>query len=279
MIASDRLKSILDSLKDISFEAGEILLKYQKKRHELRINDKGIQGIATQADHESELFITNELKKIDSSFDFLGEESCFDFEKAKKLLEKSEYCWVVDPLDGTNNFVNGIPIYAISIALVNKGVPVLGIVYNPLSGECFYAGKNIGAFFTDFRVNPLKQYRLTESKNEKRPTECILSPSPSYENENKFVGQLDSFRKNITGARAVRRLGSAALELCYVASGNFDAYWEKGLKPWDTAGAWIICKEANVKLTDFYSQEHLPYSESILAAREPLHSVISGKIK
>lgn len=277
-ITKNKLLKIIDHLKDISFESGEILLKYQKRRHELRINDKGTEGIATQADSESEHFITSALKELYPEVDFLAEESCIDMKSALKTVKKSELCWVIDPLDGTNNYVNGIPIYAISIALVKNSIPIAGIVYNPLSGECFYAADSLGASYVDFRVNPLKEYKLTEKKNNKSPEECIFSPSPSYEKKDRFQNQLDTFKKNIVGARAVRRLGSAALELCYVANGNFDAYWEQGLKPWDTAAAWIVCKEAQVKVTDFFGQEHTPFSESIIAARENLHSTILGKI-
>jgi len=278
-ITKKKLQEIISNLKDVSFEAGEILLKYQKRRHELRINDKGTEGIATQADSESEEYITQCLKEHYPSISFLAEESCVDMESALKLVKKNEFCWVIDPLDGTNNYVNGIPIYAISIALVQNGTPIAGIVYNPLSGECFYAARSIGAFFVDFRVNPLKEFHLTQKDNNKTPEECIFSPSPSYEKKNRFESQLDTFKKNIIGARAVRRLGSAALELCYVANGNFDAYWEQGLKPWDTAAAWIICKESNVKVTDFFGRAHTPFSESIIAARGSLHSTIIGKIK
>lgn len=278
-ITKKKLNEILDNLKDISFEAGEVLLKFQKRRHEIRVHDKGAEGIASEADSASEKFIIEALSSLYEEVSFLAEESCSSVEKVKEAVLKSELCWVIDPLDGTNNFVNGIPIYAISIALLSKGTPVAGIVYNPLSGECFYGAKGLGSYFVDFRVNPLKKFDLKILKNDKETRECIFSPSPSYEKKNKFESQLDSFKKNIIGARAVRRLGSAALELCYVANGNFDGYWEKGLKPWDTAAALIICKEANVKVTDFFGQEYSPFSDSIIACRDPLHSKILGKIK
>ncbi|MCT4640919.1 MAG: inositol monophosphatase [Bacteriovoracaceae bacterium] len=274
----ENLQDVIQGLQDIAFEAGEILLKYQKKRHELIVNNKGAQGIATKADSESEDFIIASLKNRFEKADFLAEESCDDFAGMEKFLKSKEYCWVIDPLDGTNNFVNGIPIYAISIALVKKGEPICGIVYNPLSGESFFAALELGAFFVDFRVNPLKKYLLKVSSSDKEMNECIFSPSPNYEKKNKFESQIDSFKKSIIGARAVRRLGSAAIELCYVAKGNFDGYWEKGLKPWDTAAALIICKEAGAKLTDFNGKTFCIYSESVLAASENLHKKILGKI-
>lgn len=278
-ITKKELTNIISNLKDVSFEAGELLLRYQKRRHEIRVSDKGAEGIASEADSASEEFIIDYLRALYTDIPFLAEESCLDFKDAKAVVESNDLCWVIDPLDGTNNFINGIPIYAISIALVQKGMPIASIVYNPISGECFYGAKGLGSFFVDYRVNPLKEFDLKTSKNDKKTQECVFSPSPSYEKNNKFEAQLDSFKKNIIGARALRRLGSAALELCYVANGNFDGYWEKGLKPWDTAAALIICSEARVKVTDFFGQEFTPFSESIIACREPLHSIILGKIK
>lgn len=276
---TDQIKSTLKVVQDIAFEAGEILLKFQKKRHELKIEDKGVHGIASEADIESEKYILEELKSHYPDHFFLSEEDYNQDEKESynKAIE-AEYAWVIDPLDGTNNFVNGIPIYAVSIGLLHFGKPILGVVYNPTSGECFFAGLGRGAHLIDFRINPFKVYDLNSSINNKEMKDCIFSPAPVYEATSKFEQQLSVFRKNIVGARAVRRLGSAALELCYVASGNFDGYWEKNLKPWDVAAAGIICLEAGVVVTNFNGQEYNAFDESIIAASNPLHSKILGKI-
>ncbi len=275
-------KKILDTLnylQDVAYEAGEEILKYQKEKQHLNITNKGAEGIASEADEAAETIILTALKEKFPKIPILSEEE-FSRKKAKSFSkEKSqEYIWLVDPLDGTNNFVNGIPIYAVSIALMNKQEPILGLVYNPLSGECFYAGEGVGAFLVDYRINPLKHYELFVKFNEKDMSECIFSPAPVYEITHKFERQLSTFRKNITGARAVRRLGSAALELCYVACGNFDGYWEKNLRPWDVAAALIVCREAGIKVSDFNGRKHTPYKDSIIAAAEPLHGKILGRI-
>lgn len=277
------LKELLQFALDTSYEAGEILIKFQKERQELLITDKGIDGIASEADQKSEDFILEEIHKNYPEHKVLSEE---DFSKRKETtyvdFKEGEFLWVIDPLDGTNNFVNGIPIYAVSIALLNYGKPIVGVVYNPTSGECFHASYGEGAFLIDFRINPFKKYSLFHKENSKEMSECIFSPAPTYEVENskveRFEEQLSVFKKNILGCRAVRRLGSAALELCYVANGNFDGYWEKHLKPWDVAAAGLICQEANVQLTDFNGQEYTPFDHSILAAANPLHRRILGKI-
>jgi len=275
----EEIKKTLDIIQDIAFDAGEILLKFQKKRHALKVEDKGVDGIASEADLESEKFILKALKASFPDFYYLSEEDySADDKSTYQIAIDSEYCWVIDPLDGTNNFVNGIPIYAVSIGLLQKGKPLLGVVYNPTSGECFFAGRGLGAHLIDFRINPFKVYDLNSSINQKEMKECIFSPAPVYEDTSKFEQQLSVFRKNIVGARAVRRLGSAALELCYVASSNFDGYWEKHLKPWDVAAAGIICLEAGVVVSNFNGQEYDAFDESIIAASNPLHSKILGKI-
>lgn len=274
-----KVDDLLQFMKDTGYEAGEIILKFQKKRQLLKITNKGGEGIASEADEASEKFIMEAIKEKFPKHEILSEEDYFqDKSKDLECLDLAEYLWVIDPLDGTNNFVNGIPIYAVSIALIQRGVPLVGLVYNPLSGECFFAAHGHGAFLIDFRINPLKEYELLNNINNKEMSECIFSPAPVYEISNKFERQLSTFRKNITGARAVRRLGSAALELCYVANGNFDAYWEKNLKPWDIAAALLICREAGVRVTDFDGGEISLSKDSIIAASDPLHSKILGKI-
>jgi myo-inositol-1(or 4)-monophosphatase len=279
-LTKKNLNDVLKFMIDLGYEAGEVILGYQKQRQVLNITHKGAEGIASEADEASEKLILKTIKEKYPKHEILSEE---DYSKKSKKtftgISKKEFLWVVDPLDGTNNFVNGIPIYAVSIGLMHKGKAIAGMVYNPLSGECFFAGKDLGAFLIDFRINPLKKYDLKNKKNDKDMEECIFSPAPVYEHTHKFENQLSAFRKNITGARAVRRLGSAALELCYVANGNFDGYWEKNLKPWDVAAAMLICREAGVKVTDFEGKPYNFLKDSIIAACDPLHSRILGKLK
>lgn len=277
-ISKEFLQSGLLFCQDVAYEAGEILLKFQKKRHSLKLKDKGVLGIASDADLESEKYIMKRLQSSYPNIEILSEEDCEGkgIDSFKNISD--ELVWVIDPLDGTNNFINGIPIYAVSIGLIHKGKSILGCVYNPMSGECFFGATGLGSYLIDFRINPLKKYELNCQLNSKEMNDCIFSPAPIYDDHDRFGSQLSVFRKNITGARAVRRLGSAALELCYVANGNFDGYWEKGLKPWDTAGASIICSESGAKISDFDGQAFTPFSHSVICAASPLHENILGKI-
>lgn len=274
------LGEVQDFALDTCYEAGEILLKYQKKRNDLAIMSKGSEGIASEADIKSEEYILGRIKQEFPDHYILAEEDFNENPEATfKKAQDADFAWLIDPLDGTNNFVNGIPIYAVSMGLLSKGKPIAGVVYNPTSGECFFGAKGMGSHLIDFRINPFKKYDLKPDKNTKEMGECIFSPAPIYEVSSKFEKHLSVFRNNIIGARAVRRLGSAALELCYVANGNFDGYWEKNLKPWDVAAAGIVCIEAGVKLTDFDGRDYSPFDTSILAAVEPLHGKIFGAIK
>lgn len=278
-LTKKNVDKLLNFMIDTGYEAGEVILKFQKKRQMLNITNKGAEGIASDADEASEKVIIDLIKEHYPKHEILSEE---DFSKKNQKtfsgIHKKDFLWIIDPLDGTNNFVNGIPIYAISMALMHKGQEVAGLVYNPLSGECFFAAKDYGAFLIDFRINPLKKNQLIQKVNDKKMEDCIFSPAPVYDIAHKFERQLSAFRKSIVGARAVRRLGSAALELCYVANGNFDGYWEKNLKPWDVAAAILICREAGVKVTDFDGKKYNILKDSIIAASDPLHSRILGKI-
>lgn len=278
-ISKKLLNQFVDFAGELAYEAGEVILDFQKKRQTLSITNKGAEGIASEADEKSEELIIGEIRSKYPKHKILSEE---DYSKSEKknlsAYKKAEYLWIVDPLDGTNNFVNGIPIYAVSIALMHKGEIIVGVVYNPFSGECFFAAQGLGAYLVDYRINPLKRYELLNHKNDKKMSDCIFSPAPVYDIAHKFERQLSVFRKNIVGARAVRRLGSAALELCYVANGNFDGYWEKNLKPWDVAAALLIMREAGIKVTDFNGRKFGVFKDSIIAAANPLHSKILGKI-
>jgi myo-inositol-1(or 4)-monophosphatase len=278
---STNLVKIQEYLLDLTYEVGDLLLDYHQKRGELKISDKGRDGVASQADEDAESFILERLRKDYPDYEILSEEDCFNKNLDVDTFKEKEFLWLVDPLDGTNNFVNGLPFYSVSIGLLHKGQPVVGVVYNPATGECFFASKDHGAYLIEFRVNPFKRHLIEKEVNHKQMDQCIFSPAPQYElvdHKTKFDTQLSVFKKNIIGARAVRRFGSAALELCYVANGNLDGYWEKGLRPWDLCAAAIICSESGVHMSDFDGNEFSVFGPSILAAHNPLHTKILGKI-
>lgn len=266
------LNKVLKEVFLISKEAGDILIHYQNKRSSLKILSKGAEGIATQADKKSEDYILKSLKKIYPDHLYVSEEEYFQNEFSLSL-ENTPYLWLIDPLDGTNNFVHGIPFYCTSISLLHFGKPVLGVIYNPNNGEYFYAQKDKGAF----QLKNGKKLKLKSEKKDFIISECIFAPSMFKGDKKLFKNELVRFLKNTEGARAFRRLGSAALELCYVASSAFDAYWEKNLKPWDIGAASLICTEAGFEVRDFLGNIASPFSSSILAGHSKVLKIILKK--
>lgn len=266
--ASQQMKSAAKS-------AGKLLLGYQKKIKELKVTHKDAQGVVSEADLASEKLIMTVLKKKFPFVEFLAEENCYlnksdPFSDSAKNLEWS---WIIDPLDGTTNFLNGLDYYAVCISLAHKGKPVVGVVFRPSTDECFVAVKNEGTYKQSLFKTSAKK-KLVHWRNKKPLKECLLVTGFATEKGELFEQEFTQFKKLMGQSRGVRRMGSAALDLCYVADGIFDSFWERGLAPWDMAAAGIICLEAGVKVTDYRTQDFSPFSSTILAARMPLYSHI-----
>lgn len=258
--------------------AGKILLKFEKKISQVQVHHKKAQGIASSADIASEKFILKEIKKCFPTHNILGEETCYsegvtDF---KSYCEKG-FTWIVDPLDGTNNFLNGLNYYAICIALCFNGVPIVGVVYRPSTNEIFYAAKNCGAFYQVFPKT--KKMKMYSAKNPKNMKESIFATGFATEKGERISEEFLPFKTILTNSRAVRRMGSAALDMCYMAKGVFDGFWERHLAPWDVAASGIICLEAGAKVTDFLGQPFTPFDRTILVSREPLYGQIKNLIE
>lgn len=219
------------------------------------IKKKGEIDLVTSADLKAEESI---LKMIHSEFprdNILSEES-------GKHREVSDRTWIVDPLDGTTNFAHGFPFFAVSIALEISGEVVLGVVYNPYMSEHFEGIKHMGAFLNKKPIHVSKTLTLKES---------LLAtgfPYDIHENPDRIMKH---FRKMVARAQGLRRPGSAALDLCYVAAGKVDGFWEQGLKPWDTAAGMLMVQEAGGKLSDFAGETYSPYQNTLLASNSIIH--------
>ena len=256
------LKFALDTAK----KAGDLLLKYSAELHKrpIKIVDKGSWGLASVADIEAEKLVIKKIKKKYPKQHIISEES--HFADGMKDLDHLENTWLIDPLDGTNNFLSRLPIYAVSIAYFLEGRVQVGVVYNPINQEFFWATRGGGAYISR-KIGSTKITqkidRITRAKSIK---EGLISTKLGSKRHN-----AELIRK-FPEVRAFRRLGSAALELSYVAAGVLDAYWEYRLQPWDVAAAGLICEEAGVKVTDLSGREFSPLYSSIVAAREPLYS-------
>ncbi len=262
-----RLDSALKNMIDWAFECGEILNSHLVSSYKspLKILDKGKQGLATEADLLSEKFVIEKIKETYPDHLILSEEDSFARKMKIEGIKTDDYLWLIDPLDGTNNFYNRVPFFCVSLALTHKNETLVGVVYNPVNCELFYAVKGKGAFLVRLVGEQEVKIRLKARKSKKGFHEALLSANLSSSKVEK------SLLKNFPQVRAMRRLGSAALELSYVAAGMLDAYWEYSLQPWDVAAAGLICQEAGVKISNMKGQKFHPFCVSVLAADPALY--------
>jgi myo-inositol-1(or 4)-monophosphatase len=268
------LSDCLELALELAQKSGAHLLKKQKNLSKLIITTKHAQGIASNADVESEKMIIAGIAKKYPTHQILAEESAyekFDGEMNKyKFLSLQEWVWIIDPLDGTNNFLSGLDYFAVCISLVHFGEPVLGVVFRPSTGECFYALKGKGSYVLNFNSDS-KARALSNKIVSKKLKDSLLVTGFTTEKGVVFEQEFELFKMMIGKSRGIRRMGSAALDMCYVSKGIFDCFWERGLASWDMAAAGLICMEAGVKVTDYRGQKFHPFVETILVARASIH--------
>lgn len=262
---------VLSQMIEWAFNCGEILNAHLVNSYKkpLKILDKGKMGLATEADLLSEAYVMEEISKHYPSHRILSEEDCFNKNKTFKHSD-DEYVWLIDPLDGTNNFYNRVPFFCVSLALVKGNKTQVGVVYNPVNCELFIAQKGKGAHLIRIIGDSEVVVKLKASKQKKDFKEALLSANLTSKRVEKDL--LKSFPQ----VRAMRRLGSAALELSYVAAGMLDAYWEYRLQPWDMGAAALICQEAGVKISNLNGDEFDPYEPSVLASHPALYKDLTA---
>ena len=218
-------------------------------------NKEGINNLVTEADHASEKAILDVIKKDFPDHYILSEE-------VGEIVQDSSYKWIIDPIDGTVNFAHSIPLCCVSIGVEYNGEIVLASVYNPIMNELFFAEKGKGATLND------KPIRV--SKKQKVLNACLVTGFP-YTYLDMANGPLQIFEKLIRKGIPVRRLGSAATDLCWVAAGRFDGFYEHKLQAWDSAAGYLIVEEAGGKVTDFKGNKFSPYQPHILATNGEIH--------
>ena len=226
-------------------------------------NKEGINNLVTEADHASEKAIISVIQQAHPDHFILSEES-------GEIVTDSEYKWIVDPIDGTVNFANGIPICCVSIGLEKAGEMIMGAVYNPLLNELFFAEKGKGA--------TLNGKRIAVGKKEKVLNSNLVTGFP-YKYLDSPNGPLQVFEKLIRRGIPVRRLGSAAIDLCWVAAGRFDGFYEHSLNAWDSAAGFLIVEEAGGKVTDFAGNKYSPHQPHILATNGLIHAEMLELVK
>ncbi len=241
---------MLDFAIETARKAGAYICGHEK----FNVERKGRIDLVTDVDKGSEEIIVAAIKERFPEHSVLAEEG------GANGVE-SDYQWVIDPIDGTTNFVHGLPLFCVSIALYNKGIPQIGVCFNPARDELFYAERGRGAYLNGKSIFVSDEQTLVDS--------LVVTGFPYDVTEIDPV--IDRFKRVVKKAGGVRRLGSAAIDICYVAAGYLDGYWETSLRPWDMAGAVVVLTEAGGKISSFDGTDFDINSGEILATNGRIH--------
>ncbi len=240
---------------DAALEAGKFLKMNIGKIRQIEHKQGEERNLVTEIDKKTEQLIIEKISKRYPQHSFLGEES-------GSHQTASGYKWIIDPLDGTTNFTHGLHVYCTSIALEHKGEVVLGVIYDPSLDELFTAEKGKGAYLNNRRIHVSQATRLMQS--------LIVTGFP-YDIKDNPHNAVQHFTTFLMECQAVRRLGSAALDLSYVACGRFDGFWEVTLNPWDMAAGVLFVEEAGGKFTNFQGFPSDIYTPNVLVSNGHIH--------
>lgn len=237
-------------------EAGAGELRRYFNNEDLKINNKeGVNNWVTEADHAAEKAIIEVIRADNPDHFILSEE-------VGEMATGSDVKWIIDPIDGTINFASGIPLCAVSIGIEKNGEMIMGAVYNPFINELFIAERGGGAFLNNKKISVSKKTEVIHS--------CLVTGFP-YTYLDMENGPLQVFERFVRKGIPVRRLGSAAIDLCWVAAGRFEGFFEHSLSAWDTAGGYLIVEEAGGKVTDMNGNKYSPYQKKLVATNGLIH--------
>lgn len=261
MITGQELQDTLAVIINITKKTGNYLVKSAAQK--MQVHYKGEVDLVTQFDRKAQDMIVTSLMKKYPRYGILSEEG-LNYKKEAAIK------WIIDPLDGTTNFAHGLPIWAISIALEVEGDILLGVVYEPTSREMFSAIKGNGAFRGRNKISV---------SNIRELGRALLVTGFPYDIRASKNNNLNHFCNFAVRAQAVRRLGSAALDLCYTACGRFDGYWELKLSPWDQAAGSLILNEAGGRISDFKGKKFNIYGNEVLGTNRLIHTQMMDILK
>lgn len=237
-------------------KAGKGLARDFGEVENLQVSMKGPGDFVSAADRRAEEVLFEELRRVRPGYGFLMEE------RGAVHGEDGQHRWIIDPLDGTTNFLHGIPQFAISVALEKAGQIIAGVIYNPATDELYTAEKGAGAFVNDRRLRVSARREMADS---------VIGtgvPHLGRGDHGAYAGELRQVMANCAG---IRRMGAAALDLAYVAAGRFDGFWESGLSPWDVAAGVLMIREAGGFVTDEAGKDRAVEAETIVAGNERIH--------
>jgi myo-inositol-1(or 4)-monophosphatase len=252
--------ALMNVMTAAAIKAGRGLKRDLGEVENLQVSVKGPGDFVTAADKRAESVLFEELSKARPGYGFIMEEGGI-VEGADK-----SHTWHIDPLDGTSNFLHGIPIFAVSLALEREGQLVAGVVYNPATDDMFIAEKGQGAYHNNRRMRVAARKTLADSM-----IACGTPPLASRERHERFQTELAAAMAKVGN---IRRLGAAALDLALVASGRFDGYWERGINSWDIAAGVVLVREAGGFVTDLVGGGDMLSRKEICAGNEPIHRLL-----
>lgn len=256
-------KELCELTCEIARSTGRFMAEERKGFDDSKIENKGLHDLVSYVDKESEKRIIAGLEKLLPESGFIAEEGTSD-------KHGERFNWVIDPLDGTTNYIQGVPVYAVSIGLLDADKLVLGVVYEVGRDECFYAWKGGGAYLNGSPVRVSGRGDVHDA---------LLATGFPYNDFSKMNSYMEFLEWTMKNARGVRRLGSAATDLAYVACGRFDAFWEYDLKPWDVAAGAIIVNEAGGTVFDYNGGDNYLFGKEIVASNGLLDDLIHNKIR
>ena len=256
------LESLTQKASNISRDVGKYILSERKQFNPSNFKTKGRNDFLTHVDKTAEEELIRALNKIFPEAGVIAEESGKN--------EKEKYNWIIDPLDGTTNFIHGIPTFCVSIALQEDDKVILGVVYEINADECFFAWKGRGAFLNGSPISVTSTKELSDA---------MLATGFPYTNFDFMDAYMKTFSNLVKNSRGMRRLGSAAADMVYVACGRFDGFFEYGLNPWDVAAGALIVNEAGGSVTDFSGKESYIFGGEIIASNSNIHLDMSTIIK
>jgi myo-inositol-1(or 4)-monophosphatase len=256
--------ALIKVMQDAARKAAKGLVRDFGELENLQVSRKGLADFVSAADTKAERVLRDELTKARPGYGFLGEET--------GLTEGTDktHTWIVDPLDGTTNFLHAIPHFAINIGLQREGQVVAGVTYNPISNEMFWAERGKGAYLNDRRLRVSQRRTLEDS--------LLVTGIPylGHGQQAKFLKELHQIAPRVAG---VRRFGAASLDMAYVAAGKFDGYWERDLKAWDLAAGLVLVAEAGGKVTSADGEEDVLGPCTVLAANLEVHPLVLERIR
>jgi myo-inositol-1(or 4)-monophosphatase len=245
--------------------AGSIINRAALDVERLTISTKGVNDFVTEVDQAAEQVIIETLLTAYPGHAILAEES-----GRKHGAKHSDYLWIIDPLDGTTNFIHGFPVYAVSIALAFRGKVEQAVVYDPTRNDLFYASKGRGAFLNDRRLRVSKRTRLAES---------LIGTGFPFRKGDNFHRYVEMFEQVMQHCAGVRRPGAAALDLCYVAAGWYDGFFETGLNPWDVAAGSLLITEAGGLIGNFTGEADFLYQREAVAGSPKVYGQLVQLLK